>query len=147
RGRRHGEARDEHREQEQGQESWPADPSVHWTMVPRDTPCVTPPEGPARPPRPLRVAPRPKAPPALTPRLSGIIPSAPLASGQAVRRLTLDQEIEGSNPSSPANIRTCKTAPGGDSEGRRDSIRLARWSSCAGTRPTWPDPPGGPPDR
>ena len=29
-----------------------------------------------------------------------------LASGQAVRRLTLDQEIEGSNPSSPANPRT-----------------------------------------
>ena len=28
--------------------------------------------------------------------------SPPLASGQAVRRLTLDQEIEGSNPSSPA---------------------------------------------
>src|SRR5438445_12496498 len=28
---------------------------------------------------------------------------APLASGQAVRRLTLDQEIEGSNPSSPAS--------------------------------------------
>jgi hypothetical protein len=33
----------------------------------------------------------------------GIIRPAPLASGQAVRRLTLDQEIEGSNPSSPAN--------------------------------------------
>src|ERR1035437_4572649 len=31
---------------------------------------------------------------------------APLASGQAVRRLTLDQEIEGSNPSSPANTTT-----------------------------------------
>src|SRR6266550_2515364 len=29
--------------------------------------------------------------------------AAPLASGQAVRRLTLDQEIEGSNPSSPAS--------------------------------------------
>ena len=28
----------------------------------------------------------------------------PLGSGQAVRRLTLDQEIEGSNPSSPANL-------------------------------------------
>src|SRR3990170_7501091 len=27
-----------------------------------------------------------------------------LGSGQAVRRLTLDQEIEGSNPSSPANL-------------------------------------------
>jgi hypothetical protein len=33
----------------------------------------------------------------------GIIRPAPLASGQAVRRLTLDQEIEGSNPSSPAS--------------------------------------------
>ncbi len=30
-----------------------------------------------------------------------------VASGQAVRRLTLDQEIEGSNPSSPANTMTC----------------------------------------
>jgi hypothetical protein len=28
---------------------------------------------------------------------------ASLASGQAVRRLTLDQETEGSNPSSPAS--------------------------------------------
>jgi hypothetical protein len=35
---------------------------------------------------------------------------APLASGQAVRRLTLDQEIEGSNPSSPANILSVKYA-------------------------------------
>ena len=42
---------------------------------------------------------------------------APLASGQAVRRLTLDQEIEGSNPSSPAIILNVKRAPGGDSEG------------------------------
>ena len=33
-------------------------------------------------------------------------PTAPLASGQAVRRLTLDQEIEGSNPSSPASYPT-----------------------------------------
>src|SRR5712671_7768852 len=33
----------------------------------------------------------------------GIISRASLASGQAVRRLTLDQEIEGSNPSSPAS--------------------------------------------
>ena len=36
----------------------------------------------------------------------GIISAAPLASGQAVRRLTLDQEIEGSNPSSPASYPT-----------------------------------------
>ncbi len=45
----------------------------------------------------------------LTPRFRSAIlrynPAAPLASGQAVRRLTLDQEIEGSNPSSPATIR------------------------------------------
>ena len=33
-------------------------------------------------------------------------PRASLASGQAVRRLTLDQEIEGSNPSSPASPTT-----------------------------------------
>ena len=31
----------------------------------------------------------------------------PLGSGQAVRRLTLDQETEGSNPSSPAKPTTC----------------------------------------
>ena len=44
-------------------------------------------------------------------------PAAPLASGQAVRRLTLDQEIEGSNPSSPANPHSPRQdhcAPGGD---------------------------------
>ena len=33
----------------------------------------------------------------------GIIPVGALASGQTVRHLTLDQGIEGSNPSSPAN--------------------------------------------
>src|SRR5437660_2432972 len=31
------------------------------------------------------------------------VPAQSLGSSQAVRRLTLDQEIEGSNPSSPAN--------------------------------------------
>src|SRR6478752_5670707 len=36
----------------------------------------------------------------------------PLASGQAVRRLTLDQEIEGSNPSSPANSRASASPVG-----------------------------------
>ena len=35
----------------------------------------------------------------------------PLASGQAVRRLTLDQEIEGSNPSSPASSPTGSPNP------------------------------------
>ena len=39
--------------------------------------------------------------------------AGPLGSGQAVRRLILDQEIEGSNPSSPA---TCQT-PSCDSAG------------------------------
>ena len=41
--------------------------------------------------------PRSASPPRVSSR------SVPLASGQAVRRLTLDQEIEGSNPSSPAS--------------------------------------------
>ena len=36
--------------------------------------------------------------------LAGARQVRPLGSGQAVRRLTLDQEIEGSNPSSPANL-------------------------------------------
>jgi hypothetical protein len=36
-----------------------------------------------------------------------------LASGQAVRRLTLDQEIEGSNPSSPAILLSTKRASQG----------------------------------
>ena len=62
----------------------------------------------------------------------------PLASGQAVRRLTLDQEIEGSNPSSPANRSTHETAPDGRSEGRSvwpvpHAVPLTRPSpSCAG---------------
>ena len=45
------------------------------------------------------------------PPCCGIISGASLASGQAVRRLTLDQEIEGSNPSSPAS-----SLPGSDRE-------------------------------
>jgi hypothetical protein len=35
----------------------------------------------------------------------------PLGSGQAVRRLTLDQETEGSNPSAPANTTTSGIEP------------------------------------
>jgi hypothetical protein len=35
-----------------------------------------------------------------------LAPGALLASGQTVRHLTLDQGIEGSNPSSPANSPT-----------------------------------------
>ena len=49
---------------------------------------------------------------------------APLASGQAVRRLTLDQEIEGSNPSSPAippQSRTTSSAAGFGPAHRRAS--------------------------
>jgi hypothetical protein len=38
--------------------------------------------------------------------------AGPLGSGQAVRRLTLDQEIEGSNPSSPANTTTRRAVDG-----------------------------------
>ena len=37
----------------------------------------------------------------------------PLASGQAVRRLTLDQETEGSNPSSPAKSHKIRPQPNG----------------------------------
>ena len=62
------------------------------------------------------MAPEPAASGLAAPQ-SGIIPSAPLASGQAVRRLTLDQEIEGSNPSSPANTSEHETALGDESEG------------------------------
>ena len=49
-------------------------------------------------------------------------PAAPLASGQAVRRLTLDQEIEGSNPSSPASSPDPMPGPG-------HAHRRPRWSA------------------
>src|SRR5258706_15752315 len=53
--------------------------------------------------------------PADTAWACGIISRASLASGQAVRRLTLDQEIEGSNPSSPAkhdiSVQACAEPP------------------------------------
>ncbi len=38
------------------------------------------------------------------PNRSAKLDPRPLGCGQAVRRLTLDQEIEGSNPSAPANL-------------------------------------------
>ena len=44
---------------------------------------------------------------------SGIITAAPLASGQAVRRLTLDQEIEGSKSFLASQQFERETAPGG----------------------------------
>ena len=64
----------------------------------------------------------------------GIITAAPLASGQAVRRLTLDQEIEGSNPSSPASNPMCV-------DRRPSRGRAARpWSSARTDTARMPGP-------
>ena len=60
----------------------------------------------------------------------------PLASGQAVRRLTLDQEIEGSNPSSPAN-NWAREDPGGSPPGSSDfRVSLCRVMWPGGSAPT-----------